>query len=88
MAHVETPDFERLAEARQIAVESRADRDEIERLEADIDAKRERITTLEWRLGEMVALTQDDIDQLRITPTPTRIKIIDECRDLLGLKGR
>lgn len=57
-------------------------------LQSDIDTLQDRMLTLEWRLGEMVALTQDDIDQLRITPTPTRIKIIDECRDLLGLKGR
>jgi len=57
-------------------------------LQADIDALEDRMLRLEWRLGEMLALTQGDIDQLRITPTPTRLAVMDECRDLLGLKGR
>ena len=62
--------------------------EEIERLNAEIEDKNERMLTLEWRLGEMVALMQGDIDYKKITPGDTRLNIMDECRDLLGLKGR
>ena len=57
-------------------------------LQADIDALQERQLTLEWRLGGMVALMQGDIDGHKITAGETRTMILDECRDLLGLKGR
>ena len=86
--HVEGPDYERMVESRQIGCEAREDRAEIERLNADLDAKGERMLTLEWRLGEMVALMQGDIDYKKITAGETRLKVMDECRDLLGLKGR
>ena len=62
--------------------------EEIERLNAEIEDKNERMLTLEWRLGEMVALMQGDIDYKKITPGDTRLNVMDECRDLLGLKGR
>jgi hypothetical protein len=61
---------------------------ELERLELEFETNSERMLTLEWRLGEMVALMQSDIDSQKITAGETRTKIIDECRDLLGLKGR
>lgn len=69
--------------------ESRASMmEEIERLNAEMEDKNERMLTLEWRLGEMVALMQGDIDYKKITPGDTRLNVMDECRDLLGLKGR
>lgn len=79
-----------------IRAEDRGDNEEyagitvadLDRLTADLDAKNERMLTLEWRLVEMVALMQGDIDGQKITAGETRLKIIDECRDLLGLKGR
>ena len=88
MGHEESPDFERMAESRQISREAREDRAEIERLNADLDAKGERMLTLEWRLGEMVQLMQGDIDYKKITAGETRTKIIEECRALLGVNGR
>jgi hypothetical protein len=64
------------------------DANDLERLQTDIDHLEDKISRLEWRLGEMVVLMQSDIDGQKITASETRTNLIDECRDLLGLKGR